>query len=167
MEYHAQSSAGKVKIAYQIYQGEMEKLDYQSESLLPVYDAVFTKEFILYQVETLKYYFKETQKDRKIVSEKEVKRLGHDICAGGKFGLLNQMSVMSEEEKKVAMEAYQREEEIAGQIFQVKRLGHDICAGGKFGLLNQMSVMSEEEKKVAMEAYQREEEIAGQIFQTY
>lgn len=118
VEYHAQSSAGKVKIAYQIYQGEMEKLDYKSESLLPVYDAVFTKEFILYQGETLKYYFKETQKDRKSVSEKEVKRLERDVCADGKFGWLNQMSAMSEEEKKVAMEAYQREEEIAGQIFQ-------------------------------------------------
>ena len=124
MEYHAQSSAGKVKIAYQIYQGEMEKLDYKSESLLPVYDAVFTKEFILYQGETLKYYFKETQKDRKSVSEKEVKRLERDVCADGKFGWLNQMSAMSEEEKKVAMEAYQREEEIAGQIFQTLSLIH-------------------------------------------
>lgn len=118
VEYHAQTPASKVKIVYQIYQGEMEKLDYQSESLLPIYDAVFVKEFILYQGETLKYYFKETQEDRKIVSAKEVKRLERDVCADGKFGLLNQMSQMSEKEKEVAMEVYQREEEIAGQIFQ-------------------------------------------------
>lgn len=118
VEYHAQTPASKVKIVYQICQGEMEKLDYQSESLLPIYDAVFVKEFILYKGETLKYYFKETQEDRRIVSEKEVKRLERDVCADGKFGLLNQMSQMSEEEKEVAMEVYQREEEIAGQIFQ-------------------------------------------------
>lgn len=118
VEYHAQTDASKVKIAYQIYQGEMEKLDYQSESLLPVYDAVFAKEFILYQGETLKYYFKETQKDRKIVSEKQVKRLERDVCSDGKFGWLNQMSTMPEEEKQAAMEAYQREEEIAEQIFR-------------------------------------------------
>ena len=54
----------------------MEKLDYQSESLLPMYDTVFAKEFILYKDETLRYYFKETRKDRKIVSEKMNVKLG-------------------------------------------------------------------------------------------
>ena len=42
VEYHAAPNS-KVKIAYQINRGEMEKLDYQSESLLPMYDTVFAK----------------------------------------------------------------------------------------------------------------------------
>lgn len=117
VEYHAAPNS-KVKIAYQINRGEMEKLDYQSESLLPMYDTVFAKEFILYKDETLRYYFKETRKDRKIVSEKMNVKLERDVCPVGKFGQLNAILDLNEEEKKRAMEAYQQEEEIAGQIFQ-------------------------------------------------
>lgn len=117
MEYHATLDS-KVKIVYQINRGEMEKLDYQSESLLPMYGTVFAKEFILYKDEILKYYFKETRKDRKIASEKMNVRLERDVCLAGKFGQLNSMIDLSDEEKKTAMESYQQEEEIAEQIFQ-------------------------------------------------
>ena len=117
VEYHATLDS-KVKIVYQINRGEMEKLDYQSESLLPMYGTVFAKEFILYKDEILKYYFKETRKDRKIASEKMNVRLERDVCLAGKFGQLNSMIDLSDEEKKTAMESYQQEEEIAEQIFQ-------------------------------------------------
>ena len=72
----------------------------------------------LYKDETLRYYFKETRKDRKIVSEKMNVKLERDVCPVGKFGQLNAILDLNEEEKKRAMEAYQQEEEIAGQIFQ-------------------------------------------------
>ncbi len=66
----------------------------------------------------MRYYFKETRKDRKIVSEKMNVKLERDVCPVGKFGQLNAILDLNEEEKKRAMEAYQQEEEIAGQIFQ-------------------------------------------------
>ena len=45
-------------------------------------------------------------------------KLERDVCPVGKFGQLNAILDLNEEEKKRAMEAYQQEEEIAGQIFQ-------------------------------------------------
>ena len=76
------------------------------------------KNSVLYKDETLRYISKRHEKTVKIVSEKMNVKLERDVCPVGKFGQLNAILDLNEEEKKRAMEAYQQEEEIAGQIFQ-------------------------------------------------
>lgn len=117
VEYHAASDS-KVKIVYQIHQGDAERLDYQTEALLPVYDTIYVKEFILYRDEKVKYYFKEKRGDRKIVGEKRVLKQDRRISQDGKYGKLNQIIGMQEEEQKRAMQEYQEENELATLFFQ-------------------------------------------------
>lgn len=117
VEYRAEPGS-KVKIVYQINEGDMEKLNYQTESLLPMYDTIFAKEFILYKGERVKYYFKESAKNRKYVSAKRVIRQDGTLSTEGKYGKLNAILSLPEEEQKKAMLQYQQEEEIAAQLFK-------------------------------------------------
>lgn len=116
LEYHA-ALESRVKIVYQINQGDMESLDYRTESLLPMYENIFAKEFILYKDEKLKYYFKETGKEKTVAGNKKVCQQKRAISADGKYGRLNTMLELSGKEKQEAMVQYRQEEAAAKQIF--------------------------------------------------
>ena len=104
VEYHAQQGE-KVKITYQIDEGIR-----QTETLLPMYENAYIKEFILYEGETLRYCFN----DGKI----ETVTKGAVSVFEGKYGKLNHMMRLQGEKKKQAMQLYQMEEEMAQIIFQ-------------------------------------------------
>ena len=88
-----------------------------AETLLPIYDGVYVKEFVLYEGETLEYYFVEDSKDKQIVSEKATCRKEHIIYEDGKYGRLNLISRLSKEKQYESMLHYRKEEQVAEEIF--------------------------------------------------
>lgn len=116
VEYRAKN-AGKVKIVYQINEDDIEGLDYQSEALLPIYETIYTKEFILYGNESVKYYFKETFGETQIKTQKTIQKQDRMIDANGKYGRLNQMLALKGEEQEAAMYRFWQEEEAARKLF--------------------------------------------------
>lgn len=108
---------GRVKITYQINREEMEGLDYQTDVLLPVYENIYVKEFILYKGERLKYYFTEEKEEKKCVTEKKICEKSGEMPPNSRYGRLNEIIGLSGEARQNAMAQYQREDEIAKQIF--------------------------------------------------
>ena len=111
VEYHA-SSDSKVKIVYSI-----DDKTNKTEILLPVYQNTYIKEFILYGGETLKYCFREENKDFLHITEKEVYTQQNLQVQEGKYGRLNHILQLPDEERLEAMVQYTREEELAREIF--------------------------------------------------
>lgn len=117
VEYQAEVDS-RVKIMYQINREDRESLDYETESLLPMYENIFAKEFILYRDEKLKYYFQEKNEERKTVSKKFECRQNRAVSGVGKYGRLNTMMESSDEKRKQEMVEYDREDAAARQIFK-------------------------------------------------
>ncbi len=112
VEYHAQS-AGRVKISYRIHGGQV-----HTEPLMPMYEDTYIKEFVLYSGETFDYYFTE-EEDGKCLTGPHYRYVQTSQSeASGKFGRLNQISDLAEEEQKKAMLQYKREELLAEVLFQ-------------------------------------------------
>lgn len=112
VEYRGQID-GKVRICYRIQRDELEVQDFHSETLLPMYDNVFVKEFVLYEEETLKYYFEETNDDKQLLSDKNVCSKTNIVYEAGKYGRLNMISRLSKEKQYEAMVGYKQEEQVA------------------------------------------------------
>ena len=108
---------GKVKIYYRIQRDGLEVHDYHSETLLPIYDNVFVKEFVLYGDESLKYYFEEMNQDKQLISAKAVCNKTDIVYEAGKFGRLNLISRLSKEKQYEAMVCCKQEEQIAKELF--------------------------------------------------
>ena len=116
VEYRG-SVDGKVKIFYRIQKEGQPADEYHSETLLSVYDNVFVKEFVLYEGETLKYYFEETNQEKQFTSEKAVCSKTNIVYEEGKFGRLNLIARLSKEKQYEAMVGYKQEEQVAKELF--------------------------------------------------
>ncbi len=112
-EYQGKTDS-KVKIVYKIQDGET-----HTESLLPVYENIYVKEFVLYSGENLEYYFQEEQDGKQTVSEKFSYHKGAADVYVGKYGKLNKMAALPENQRLEAMIQYKREEELAKEFFKV------------------------------------------------
>lgn len=117
VEYRA-SKGGKVRILYKMRQGDVEELGYQSESLTPMYENIYVKQFVLYQDELIKYQFQETQDKKTITQEERVLEQDREVPPVGRYGKLNAMAGMGAAQRKQAMLEYQQELILAEQIFQ-------------------------------------------------
>lgn len=119
VEYHAKQG-GKVRISYKMRQDDVEDLGYQSESLTPMYENIYVKDFILYQGDVVRYFFQETQEKEKktIRQEEKILTQTRDVPAIGKYGKLNAMVSMSPAKRKQAMIDYQKEIVMAEEIFR-------------------------------------------------
>lgn len=117
IEYRA-LRGGKVRIVYKTRHGDTEDLGYQSESLTPMYENIYVKQFVLYKDEMVKYYFQET-KDKKTISQEErTLKLERSIPLVGRYGKLNAMVDMGPAKRKEAMLKYQQELIMAERIFR-------------------------------------------------
>ena len=117
IEYHGQPE-GCVILYYQIQSEDADVLDYSTEMLMPMYDNLYVKKFVLYSNEKLKYYFKETIDGNTYQSEKKrlVKREGAGTA--GRYGRLNQILQSSGEERSKRMRAYAAEDKMANEFFK-------------------------------------------------
>ncbi len=114
------SPGGKVKIVYKMRRGELEDLGYQTESLTPMYENIYVKDFILFGDELVKYSFHESNdRTRKAHSEPEqILKQERKITETGKYGKLNAMAFMGPAERKRAMMEYEQELYFAEKMFQ-------------------------------------------------
>ena len=113
--YHA-SGTGKVKLFYKMREGSRESLGYQSTALVPVFENLYVKQFVLYEDESILYYIEEGEGKRIVSTDKKVLKNEHAIKAG-KFGKINAMIRMSPAKQKKAMIEYEEEELLAKQMF--------------------------------------------------
>ena len=119
IEYHA-SPESKVKVVYSIDDGE--KI---TEILIPTYQNTYIKECILYTGETLHYFFIEENKDFLITTEMvhytQKNKAVLDIKSKefGKYGRLNTIISLPQEERLEAMLEFKREEELANRMFPI------------------------------------------------
>ena len=111
VEYHGKPEH-KVLIVYQIQGGER-----HTETLLPMYENTYVKEFTLYSGETLEYYFKEERNGKQSVSDRYIYTKERQSSYEGKYGRLNQLMEMPGGERLAAMIQYKREEELAKEFF--------------------------------------------------
>ncbi len=111
---------GKVKIIYKMRRGGLEDLGYQTESLTPMYENIYVKDFILFGDELIKYSFHETNdRTRKAHMEPEkILKQEREIGMVGKYGKLNAMALMGPAERKKVMIEYEQELYFADKLFQ-------------------------------------------------
>ena len=109
---------GKVKVIYRIQNTNELPAQYVSEILLPVFDNVYVKEFVLYGGEYLEYYFEEILEEQTIVSDKTICKKTEIVYEDGKYGRLNLISRLSADNQYEAMLHYKKEEELANEFFQ-------------------------------------------------
>lgn len=117
VQYRA-SKGGKVRIVYKMRQNGMEELGYQSESLTPMYENIYVKDFVIYKGDLIRYYFQESHDKKTTTQEEKILEQTREVPCVGRYGKLNAMSVMKPEEREKAMLEYQQEICLADQIFE-------------------------------------------------
>ena len=111
-------NGGKVKVFYRILKDGEPADEYRAETLLPIYENMHVKEFVLYEGEVLQYYFEETVQEQKIVTEKSECSKTNIVYEDGKYGRLSLISRLSREKQYEAMLHYKKEEAVARELFQ-------------------------------------------------
>lgn len=117
VEYHA-TKGNRVKITYKMRQGDVEDLGYQTESLTPMYENIYVKDFVLYKDELIRYYFQEMLDKKTYSQEEKIIRQERNVPPVGRYGKLNEMTDMKGTELKKAMKEYHQELVMAEQMFQ-------------------------------------------------
>lgn len=116
LSYQARPGS-RVALFYKIRSGEREELGFHEEMLVPVYDNLYVKQFILYRDEVLSYYFQEKQGKKTYTTK--TKKIGPPARKkSGKYSKLNAMIKMPPARKKRAMIGFKEEEKAARQIFK-------------------------------------------------
>lgn len=108
----------KVKIYYKIRKSGRESLGYQTETLFPVCENIYVKQFVLYADEEVSYYFEEIREKDSITTEK-AKLRNPRRRREGKYGKINAMIRMSPARRKQAMLDYEEEELMAEKLFKM------------------------------------------------
>lgn len=112
IQYKAKED-GKVKLTYKVGR------DTIVEPLQPVYGNIYVKEFVLLEGESLSYTFREQKEENVICEESGVCRQERKVEPVGKYGRLNTMNKMNEEELKEALFQYHLEEKMAEELFEI------------------------------------------------
>jgi len=109
----------RVTLYHKMRRGNREELGYQSEVLMPVYENLYVKQFVLYQDEAVNYYFVESKGKEDVATEKTLLKNEREISESGKYGRLNRMIGMPSASRKQAMMEYQEEEIMAKELFKI------------------------------------------------
>lgn len=117
--FRAKSKAAKVKMIYEIRKDGEEEFEYHTEPLMPVLEKLYVKQFVLFQNEELTYYFKETLDGQTYTSGRKSVRMTRKPEEAGRYGRLNKMSQMDEDELQEEITAYEYENFLSEQIFKL------------------------------------------------
>ena len=121
VEYRAKKGS-QVMIEYKIQKARERTEDqaYQKEIMQAAYEGIHIRTFVLYSDEILEYRFKEMKADGStFASDMQTFRLEHEVPAIGTYGRLNDMSELTKEALKQAMNEYSREKELSQELFMV------------------------------------------------
>ncbi len=117
IEYHA-SPGSRVKLAYKTRKGNRDELGYHTEILMPMYENLYVKQFMLYSDETVTYYFQEVKgKNIKTTQKRQLTKSERDFGTS-KYGRLNAMTEMRPASRLLAMLEYEEENRMAEEFFQ-------------------------------------------------
>ena len=103
VSYQAKEGS-KVKLFYKIKGSGKKTLGYHSEMLVPVFENLYVKQFVLYAESTN--------------TEKQIIRNDHAILAG-RFGRINAMVQMTPANRNKAMMEYEEEDILAKKMFKL------------------------------------------------
>ena len=103
---------------YKIKGSGKKTLGYHSEMLVPVFENLYVKQFVLYADEELDYYIQESDGKESTNTEKQIIRNGHAILAG-RFGRINAMVQMTPANRNKAMMEYEEEDILAKKMFKL------------------------------------------------
>lgn len=107
---------GKSKLYYKLYKTGTTSPDYTCEVIAPMYENVYVKKFLIFEDETLEYYFEEIIGDEVIKSKVKVYEDNKESKNIGKFGRLNSIiNCPADREDKV--KAYALEDALAKKMF--------------------------------------------------
>lgn len=107
---------GTVKLVYQLQTDTIQKAEFESEVLLPVFESIYVKKFTLFTNEILSFYFKETLDDVTIESDICEFKLDDRHHFVGKYGRLNDI-IIHQEKRDEMMTNYALEETLASKMF--------------------------------------------------
>ena len=117
IEYHA-SPGSRVKLAYKTRKGNRDELGYHTEIMMPMYENLYVKQFMLYSDETVTYYFQEVKgKNIKTTQKRQLTKSERDFGTS-KYGRLNAMTEMRPASRLLAMLEYEEENRMAEEFFQ-------------------------------------------------
>ena len=117
IEYHGQPDS-RVILYYQLQEEDSETLDYSTEVLVPMYDNIYVKKFVLYTNEKLKYFFKETIDGNTYQSEKETLIRKVNPGTAGRYGRLNDILEVRGDARIQRMRDYAAEDRMANEFFR-------------------------------------------------
>lgn len=109
VSYRGDLPEARVHLQYRIQQGEAGNLDWKSEILLPTFENIYVKSFVVYADETLFYRFEEEQ----------IQQMAGRTDTVGVFGRINQLTELEPGDRLTAMKQLEMEVEIAEAMFPV------------------------------------------------
>lgn len=115
--YQAEEGS-KVKLQYKMRTGERDSLGYRTEILVPVFENLYVKQFVLYEDESVNYYIQEMKGKESVTTERKILKNESAIRAG-RFGRINEMVKLSPAKQKKAMIEYEAEKMLAEKMFQI------------------------------------------------
>ncbi|MGN1164983.1 MAG: DUF5717 family protein [Lachnospiraceae bacterium] len=118
MVFYRAEPGSSVKLYYKMKKGTREELGYHSETMLPVFENLYVKQYVLYEDESISYYFQEIKEKEVKTSEKEVLK-AQCRTKVGKYGKINAMMGMSPAKRKKAMISFKEEEKMADRMFKI------------------------------------------------
>lgn len=118
MLFYKGEPGSSVKLYYKMKRGGREELGYRTETLLPIFENLYVKQYVLYEDEYVSYYFQETKGKSVKTTEKSVLN-GQCGSKVGKYGRLNAMIRMSPEERGRVMATFAEDELMAEKMFRI------------------------------------------------
>ena len=118
MIFYRAKPGNSVKLCYKMKTGVREELGYHSETLLPVFENLYVKQYVLYDDESVSYYFQESDGKDVKTSEKKVLK-AQCRKKDGKYGKINAIMKMTPAKQKRAMAAFKEEEKMADKLFKI------------------------------------------------
>lgn len=114
-----QAAAGnRLKLHYKRKNGGREALGYTCEVLMPIYENIYVKQFVLFDDEAISYYFEEVSEEKSVTTEKKLLE-DHRKKKAGKYGKIDAMLTMSDARCKKAMIEFCEEERLAEEIYKI------------------------------------------------
>jgi hypothetical protein len=107
----------KVTLCYKMKKSGREELGYHTVPMLPIYENIYVKQFVLFEDEEILYYFQEVTGDENYNTDKMI--LENQKSNAGQYGKINDMIKMSPASRKMAMAEYIQEERLSERLFKM------------------------------------------------
>ena len=115
--WYQAAPGSKVNLCYKMKKSGREELGYHTIPMLPVYENIYVKQFVLFEEEEILCYFQEMDGENTLLTEKKI--LKHQKSDAGKYGKINAMIAMSPASRKMAMAEFAQEERMAERLFKM------------------------------------------------